>query len=890
MKQLSAYTWQEINKIWSDLTRSKTRYLLLTGGVGVGKTLYAKVLANLIAGKDSKHDAYDSTISSDRIELFSFGPHYSHENFIYGLSVSGENGGLTFKESKKRFLELCGSAIDRKGENFVAIFDDINRADISQTLGDLLSALESKDPGNEIHAGNERISLPDNLYIIATANPLVGKEKLDYAWMRRFMHYNILSDEKHLGFDYDGKDAGDGYQDTIDKAWRECYKEIDKKRIIEKKTKGDPSDPIGISDYEWRKKDESKEIECDTNEAINPTGKAFLRQYQWDIYMHIKIMYERYFFDPDDDTKIQQYLPGHGMFLTCNNALSYGENLVLFHKQLRHTILPLIEKQFSDGLLNKEAELDIEALTDLTEGKSRYKVTANDRWRESKPKEKNVNVYIFLDPKSRTAIVWPEYYLFIMCSLPLRRLNQKKPTRYLYSFIVERKNLVDADEFSSGKVNIKFDKKGFYPCHTVDKTISIRKYDFCGPAYVTYGRRYSAPNLTQNNKDDKRSKKRKGSEKVNGLVWGEWPDNDMVDEILRLLMQEELKIELRRNAMRNAMSQNDISEPMDIMDALGIRQMILQGPPGTSKTYRAKYKIIASEIKRLSREEGKGEEELLKQYQITDYDNWNENESYGWDMVQFHPSYGYEDFVRGITVSTNNNQVVYETVNKILGKMCKLAEKKYKDNKGSKFFLIIDEINRADIATVFGELIYALECRGEAVSIPYAIDGDYKLTIPENLYIIGTMNTADKSIGTIDYAIRRRFLFFDCLPDKEVVRKYIVDNTGLKDTALDLEKQAVHMMENLKKFIDDAINDNYHAKDLYIGHTYFLVDSEEKLRLRLQYQILPILREYYENGVLTKLDKSGFQELKDCITGKKEYSKALFKALFDELTKEPDNS
>ena len=86
--------------------------------------------------------------------------------------------------------------------------------------------------------------------------------------------------------------------------------------------------------------------------------------------------------------------------------------------------------------------------------------------------------------------------------------------------------------------------------------------------------------------------------------------------------------------------------------------------------------------------------------------------------------------------------------------------------------MIIDEINRANLATVFGELIYGLEYRTEPVATPYSVNNNNRISMPDNLYIIGTMNTADKSIGGIDYAIRRRFLFFEQLPDVKVIKTY----------------------------------------------------------------------------------------------------------------------
>ncbi|MCI1723630.1 MAG: AAA family ATPase [Lachnospiraceae bacterium] len=178
-------------------------------------------------------------------------------------------------------------------------------------------------------------------------------------------------------------------------------------------------------------------------------------------------------------------------------------------------------------------------------------------------------------------------------------------------------------------------------------------------------------------------------------------------------------------------------------------------------------------------------------------ENVQENNLIYWDIIQFHPSYTYEDFVRGISVSASEANaseingriiegdtekykfiysqpvpVMYKTVNRTLGKMARIARQYYNSENpenSKKFYLVIDEINRANLATVFGELIYALEYRDSEVATPYTVEGDDRLQIPNNLYVVGTMNTADKSIASIDYAIRRRFLFFPVLPDIKVV-------------------------------------------------------------------------------------------------------------------------
>ncbi|SHA08012.1 ATPase associated with various cellular activities, AAA_5 [Bathymodiolus thermophilus thioautotrophic gill symbiont] len=197
-------------------------------------------------------------------------------------------------------------------------------------------------------------------------------------------------------------------------------------------------------------------------------------------------------------------------------------------------------------------------------------------------------------------------------------------------------------------------------------------------------------------------------------------------------------------------------------------------------------------------------------------------------LIQFHPAYTYEDFVRGIVAETNDNgNISYEVKNKILVEMAENAI----NNPNSSFVLIIDEINRANLSSVLGELIYALEYRGEAVESMYEYEGSREITLPENLYIIGTMNTADRSVGHIDYAIRRRFAFVDVNTDESVI---------LGDANKLLFKQVKALFDNL--------SDEFDKNDVMIGHSYFL---REDLALALEYEIKPILQEYRKDGVLT---------------------------------------
>ena len=358
-------------------------------------------------------------------------------------------------------------------------------------------------------------------------------------------------------------------------------------------------------------------------------------------------------------------------------------------------------------------------------------------------------------------------------------------------------------------------------------------------------------------------------------------------------------------------------------------QIILQGPPGTGKTREAKR--IARELL------GLGENDSLEGCEQ-------------FKLIQFHPSYSYEDFVRGIVAKPNEegDGIVYTAENKILGEFAqealtnylysdenikswinnnfdrfkreiqniiekenkyildektaitnikeeefllnntvstidfnffkKLIEKVIEENfeitakntrnllgieirysnyklliekflekyifrksKPKNYVLIIDEINRANLSAVLGELIYALEYRGEAVQSMYAIDDDKTLILPANLYIIGTMNTADRSVGHIDYAIRRRFAFVDVLP------KDLTNELG--------DNFATKLYEEVSKLFEgNTLSPEFRKEDVQLGHSYFITE-QTPIAIRWEYEIKPILLEYIKDGVLINVEE-----------------------------------
>lgn len=201
-----------------------------------------------------------------------------------------------------------------------------------------------------------------------------------------------------------------------------------------------------------------------------------------------------------------------------------------------------------------------------------------------------------------------------------------------------------------------------------------------------------------------------------------------------------------------------------------------------------------------------------------------------YELVQFHPAYSYEDFVRGIDAEILDGKPSFNVNNKTL---IQFAERAI-DNPKANFVLIIDEINRANLPAVLGELIYALEYRGRPVNSLYELENSRTIQLPGNLYIIGTMNTADRSVGHIDYAIRRRFSFINMLPDESCVP--------------DFAKDKFNRVKAL--FESDLLAPDFKKEDVQIGHSYFMAETPEELDVKLKFEVLPILKEYVKDGVL----------------------------------------
>lgn len=216
----------------------------------------------------------------------------------------------------------------------------------------------------------------------------------------------------------------------------------------------------------------------------------------------------------------------------------------------------------------------------------------------------------------------------------------------------------------------------------------------------------------------------------------------------------------------------------------------------------------------------------------------------------------------------NNNTImtlstVYKLNNFSLEKVMSILEKYKVTNKESitkntnPYVLIIDEINRGNISKIFGELITLLEADkriGEVnqikVRLPYSPKEEFG--VPSNLYIIGTMNTADRSLGYIDYAVRRRFAFKQIQSDRTVIESYNLDSQT--------KEKALNLFDDILLNIEQYIEHDLVADDLMLGHSYFLAKNLQDLRFRLEYEIIPLIREYEKDGIL-KIDKVSLNQL-----------------------------
>lgn len=252
------------------------------------------------------------------------------------------------------------------------------------------------------------------------------------------------------------------------------------------------------------------------------------------------------------------------------------------------------------------------------------------------------------------------------------------------------------------------------------------------------------------------------------------------------------------------------------------KNVILQGPPGVGKTF------IASKLA----------------YQIM-----QEVKDANIEMIQFHQSYSYEDFIQGLRPTKKGN---FELQNGIFYNFCQRAIA----HPGRPFFFIIDEINRGNLSKIFGELLMLIEAdkRGDkfAIKLTYSEDEEDRFYVPENMHIIGTMNTADRSLAIVDYALRRRFAFINLQPEYGKSFRSFLSDKGLSIGLID------HICSSVSKLNENIIADKNLGNGFQIGHSYFCAFNEGEDENKwwdeiLSFEIRPLLEEIWFDDI-SKVD------------------------------------
>ncbi len=286
-------------------------------------------------------------------------------------------------------------------------------------------------------------------------------------------------------------------------------------------------------------------------------------------------------------------------------------------------------------------------------------------------------------------------------------------------------------------------------------------------------------------------------------------------------------------------------------------QVLLQGPPGAGKTYVARRYVDWVSAGRRADSRLQSIVEALPDDRRTVPAIADEIVSRGlsavWDIVQFHPGYEYTDFVRALVAQPHGQGVTFVAQHRIFSLVCAVGAELARRGYELEMVLILDELNRGDIPSIFGELLYALEYREEPVASPYTVDGTPSLTVPHNVRVIGTMNTADRSIAVIDCALRRRFTPIDLEASDSPIRGY----TGFDDETA--REAALYLYERTRDALSEA------SQGLQVGPSYFLAEPDGEdgsiavLATRFVYEVLPLLDEYTLEG---EVDASRVESLR----------------------------
>ena len=865
--------------------------ICFSGNTGTGKFQRALQLAHELTHHNKAN-----------IEIIAFHSNLLYEDFVYGTTIDTSGDTLSFREEQKRLLTIIDSA-NEKSEPFVIILKDLNQVNVYEVFGDVMPLLKGETK-LRLNNGVEK-TIPENLYVIATCNPLYAVSNSNASELHALLYTIAQTDlkielQQETGVPEAFQVLKTMYEDVDYRIAYDHYVRVNQLITTYVLPEYEQDNHFTIGPYYFLHPNIAQKM----NYQLVPLLEEYVKNgvLLKDALPEIASLVRHARFVNDyskvPDFQLEDFTRSNakGQKLGKRPFTDYFERL-WNDAPLEHYSNPEAPHYLICQLLDVRLISVKEMMQEIMYTPTFYQYQA----------EHNAAAYFYLNlqhdmphykkvPKDVGGkITYQPIYRSKTGVLTINGIQYGSfKSHAYYNHVLKEFNnhLLDQNYLHTNHMNPTLFAilKRFYETYHVnlaqltdDNSTQLKTYiEQCWQQFEQTLERFTKQQFIYPY-NDKNLENRRQSYHFQFLK--------VIDEqlpFLKMTIGDEIELANGQKITLKGAYSVEPNQYIETMQQLNIRQMILQGPPGTSKTHSTN-ELLTSRIQQLK---GTNDAAQLKaalaesQFKSELAEGAYPN-GIAWSIVQFHPSYTYEDFIRGIRVETIDGQPSYQTVNKILGEMAQQA----KGNPNTEYYLIVDEINRANLATVFGELIYGLEYRGNQVGTPYKVEETYTIELPENLYIIGTMNTADKSVGSIDYAIRRRFLFFDLLPNVDVIK-----NDTKQSIDANIPSPAVQLFEVITELFKHYTSKDYRQSDVQIGHTYFLTEKlvqkelqakpveqtaesvhalrKNILKSRFHYQIVPILREYLKDGILVDAKQN---------TSAHEAIDALFKLLkYDE--------
>lgn len=907
------------------------RNILIKGSPGTGKTYFARAAAYYICGQSKTVDeVFSQNIAADKeaIENFVHGPrceyvqvHASmgYEDIVYGSQLLAD-GTLGISYAEKRIKQICDRARNDT-ELYCVIFDDITRANAGSLLGNLLYAIEYRNCEVSLSEGLSLI-VPDNLLFIFTECVSTQNDRLDFALRRRMDYIKELWPSADALRDYYYPFLGESGTTLVLNVYQAFCNYVD--RVIAPEYRGHEKEYYPGHGMFMIKRGGTPAFIIDSLRSrilyqvfpyIAELHAAGILQGNYsDFSETINAMVNSGFQHLDRVLSIEKILVTTKEMIptfSLEDTREYYRTVIIpdLCSDYRTMLECLIDAVILNGVFSYDYLLSSLLLN--TEAAAVPSKIEEGVFASYLALENNAEDYYYETARKNRPRVAHAYYGLTTGKANRWGDNQSVAYRVIYNDGTPSQtyiplNGVRLHTFTTNNVcksnnpaeiyGAMYRLIDFYLATYAQNLDLIKGND---PEYCDLHnlvrleikyleeihrqlRNISLPNPT----DKEKARIQYFGSKVIEFrtLWNHRNDSVSVDPVIfEALVNGSMAFTVesfedmfscaagsRDIQIKGVVKMADLHDYQRIMENIGVRQMIFQGPPGTSKTFESKKFVLKHlnpnaaiwDQPTITQEDISHQ---LEQYKLSEADYSDPTHSTklatgGWDLVQFHPSYGYEDFIRGIEVRTTQGMPSYHTVNRILGKISEFAKVAEAANPTTppKFYLVIDEINRANLATVFGELIYGLEYRDSKVSTPYEVSDATSgqrtkdIVLGKNLFIIGTMNTADKSIDSIDYAIRRRFIFIDSPANRNVVLQCYRSISGNADEA-SIELMLFDAVQSV--FEDERFfNTDYQKNDVKIGHTYFLrkkaVGYQEDAIEHFVFQVIPVLKEYVKDGIL----------------------------------------